>query len=70
MNILNYRGYAASVEFDAEDKILVGRIAGINDVISFHGDNGEEIEAAFIEAVEDYIDSWSTKVEAPKLDST
>lgn len=57
MNLLNHRGFTAAVEFDAEDRILVGRIAGINDVIGFHGRDAEEIEAAFIEAVEDYLET-------------
>ena len=50
-----YKGYSARVEFDGEDEIFVGRIAGINDVVGFHGDTVEDLKAAFHEAVDDYL---------------
>jgi predicted HicB family RNase H-like nuclease len=52
---MKYKGYLAHVEYDQEDKILIGRVVGIRDGINFHGNSGEEIEAAFIEAVDDYL---------------
>ncbi|HEY5723061.1 MAG TPA: hypothetical protein VIT45_12135 [Allosphingosinicella sp.] len=33
MNLLNHKGYTAIVEFDADDLLLVGRIAGINETV-------------------------------------
>jgi predicted HicB family RNase H-like nuclease len=50
-----YKGYSARVEFDDEDEIFVGRIAGINDVVGFHADTVEDLKAAFHEAVDDYL---------------
>jgi predicted HicB family RNase H-like nuclease len=32
-----YKGYVASMIFDAEDKVIVGRVLDIDDIISFHG---------------------------------
>lgn len=55
MNIMTYKGLTARVEFDAQDEILVGRIAGINDVVGFHAEDAKGIVAAFHEAVDDYI---------------
>ncbi|MFK5926957.1 MAG: type II toxin-antitoxin system HicB family antitoxin [Desulfuromusa sp.] len=56
MNTLNkYKGYISSVEFDSEDRIFVGRIIGIRDIISFHGTSVDELEAAFNESVDDYL---------------
>jgi len=52
---MTYKGYAARCEFDSEDKIFFGRLAGINDVIGFHADNVEDLILAFHEAVDDYI---------------
>ena len=52
---MNHKGYFAHVEYDQEDKILIGRIVGIRDGINFHGNNGEEVETAFVEAVDDYL---------------
>lgn len=55
MNTMSHRGYAARVEFDAEDRIFVGHIAGIRDIVGFHGASVDELEAAFHEAVNDYL---------------
>jgi predicted HicB family RNase H-like nuclease len=56
MNTLSHKNFHARVEFDAEDGLFVGRIAGINDVVGFHGESVEELTSAFREAVEDYIE--------------
>ena len=37
MNTMHYNGYDARVEFDADDRIFVGHIAGIRDIVGFHG---------------------------------
>lgn len=55
MNTMRYNGYAARVEFDAEDHIFTGRLAGINDIVTFHGASVAELEQAFHESVEGYI---------------
>jgi len=51
----NYRGYAAAIQFHAEDELFTGRIAGISDMIGFHADTIPGIKAAFQEAVDDYL---------------
>lgn len=55
MNTMTYNGYSARVEFDAEDRLFVGHIAGIRDIVGFHGESVAELEAAFHEAVDDYL---------------
>lgn len=52
---MTYQGYAARIEFDAEDEIFFGRIAGIEDVIGFHADTVDDLKAAFRQAVDDYL---------------
>lgn len=52
-----YKGYAARVEFDAEDEIFTGRIAGIRDMVGFHADNVADLKEAFHEAVDDYLET-------------
>lgn len=54
-NSMGYKGYVASMAFDAEDKIIVGRVLEIDDIISFHGESVAEFEANFHAAVDDYI---------------
>ena len=54
-NVMNYNGYSARIEFDSEDEIFFGKIAGINDVIGFHSDSVAGLKEAFREAVDDYL---------------
>jgi predicted HicB family RNase H-like nuclease len=56
-NVLEYKGYAAKVEFEAEDECFFGHLAGINDIIGFHGSTVEELKNAFHESVDDYIET-------------
>jgi predicted HicB family RNase H-like nuclease len=65
MNVMNHKGYMARIEFDAEDGLFVGRIAGINDIVGFHGSSVEELKAAFREAVDDYIETCRTVGKSP-----
>jgi predicted HicB family RNase H-like nuclease len=55
MNAMKYKGYAARIEFDADDRIFVGHLAGIRDIVGFHGSSVAELEIAFHEAVDDYL---------------
>ncbi|BCH20490.1 type II toxin-antitoxin system HicB family antitoxin [Mesorhizobium sp. L-8-3] len=52
-----YKGYAARTEFDAEDEIFIGRIAGIHDFVGFHADNVADLITAFHEAVNDCVET-------------
>ena len=51
MNNITYRGYTAQMNFDTEDKILVGRVVDIDGIITFHGTAVAEFESAFKTAV-------------------
>ena len=53
-SVLKHGLYTARVEYSAEDRVLFGKIEDITDLISFEGRTVEEIETAFVEAVEDY----------------
>lgn len=52
---MQYRGYVASMIFDAEDKIIVGRVLDVDDIITFHGESVDEFESNFHAVVDDYI---------------
>ena len=54
-NTMQYRGYTATMRFDAEDKIIVGRVLDIDDIVTFHGASVAEFEAHFHTVVDDYI---------------
>lgn len=55
MSDMNYKGYSARVEYDAEDKLFVGHLSGIRDIIGFHGKTVAQLERAFKQAVDDYL---------------
>ncbi|EUB95346.1 hypothetical protein PMI07_003124 [Rhizobium sp. CF080] len=55
MNLREYKGHSAVIEFDAEDEIFVGHVAGITNIVGFHADTLIEAETAFREAVDDYL---------------
>lgn len=54
-NSLAYQGYAARVEYSSEDQCFIGHLAGVKDVIGFHGESVTELKSAFEDAVDDYL---------------
>jgi predicted HicB family RNase H-like nuclease len=55
INSIIYKDYTASMVFDTEDKIIVGRVLDIDDIISFHGETIPEFESNFHAAIDDYL---------------
>lgn len=51
----SYKGYAATIWFDADDRAFHGMVEGLRDVIHFSGVSVDELEAAFHGSVEDYL---------------
>lgn len=66
MNSMNYKGYAARIEYSDEDGCFIGHVAGIRDVVGFHGDSVAELRAAFEEAVDDYLETCEKLNRAPQ----
>ncbi|MDR2695776.1 MAG: type II toxin-antitoxin system HicB family antitoxin [Deltaproteobacteria bacterium] len=64
-NTMQYKGYSAIVRYSAEDACLVGHIAGISDIVGFHGDSVEEVRKVFEESVDFYLDSCAKMGHAP-----
>ena len=57
MNTMIYKGYAARIDYSDDDGCFIGHIAGIQDVVGFHGESVAELRAAFEEAVDDYLET-------------
>lgn len=55
-NYFEYKGYIGTIEVSVEDRVLFGTINGINDLVTFEAPEFNELEVAFHEAVEDYLD--------------
>ncbi len=63
---LTNRGYAARIEFSVEDDSFVCHIAGIKDVVGFHGETVTELKTAFEETVNDYLDACERLGKSPQ----
>jgi predicted HicB family RNase H-like nuclease len=61
-----YKGYATKVEYSEPDGCLIGRIIGIKDIVTFHGESVPEFRRAFEEAVDDYLDFCAQAGQAPQ----
>jgi predicted HicB family RNase H-like nuclease len=66
MKTMQYKNYAARIEYSDEDKCFIGHIAGIRDIVGFHGENVHELYAAFEEAVDDYLEACEKKNISPQ----
>lgn len=66
MSTMTYKGYAARIDYSDEDGCFVGHIAGIKDIVGFHGESVKELRAAFEEAVDDYLAACKRSGRAPQ----
>ena len=56
-DILEYKGYYASLNFSSEDEVFYGKLFGIDDLVTFEGASVKELKKAFHEAVNDYLET-------------
>ncbi len=66
INAMFYKGYTTNMAFDAEDKVIVGRILDVDDIISFHGESVAEFESNFHAAIEGYLAASKELGSAPE----
>jgi predicted HicB family RNase H-like nuclease len=55
-NILKYKDFTGSVLYNPEDRVFHGKIEFVTDLVTFEGTSVDELEAAFAEAVDDYLE--------------
>ena len=63
--MLKYKGYAGLVEYDDEAGIFHGEVIDLKDVITFQGQSVEELERAFRESIDDYLEFCQERGEEP-----
>lgn len=66
MSTMTWKGYTARIEYDDDDGIFTGRIAGIRDRVGFHADTVAELRAAFRDSVEDYLETCTRTGKTPQ----
>jgi len=63
--MLNYKGYVGHAEFDDEAGLFHGEVVDLRDVVTFQGRSVEELEQAFRDSVDDYLEFCSQRGEEP-----
>ena len=63
---MKYKGYQGAVTFDEDTKIFHGEVVGSKDVITFQGKSVDELEQAFKDSVDDYLEFCAKKGRAPR----
>ena len=64
--MMEYKGYIGKVEIDDEAGILYGEVINVRDVITFEGTSVEEVQQAFHESVDDYLEFCAQRGESPE----
>lgn len=65
-NQLKHQGYIGSIEASLEDNCLFGKVLFIKALVSYEGKTVAELDAAFREAVDDYLATCQTLRQAPE----
>lgn len=54
-NMLKYKGYYGSIDYDENDLIFYGKLEFIRALVNYEGESAKEIKTAFEQAVDDYL---------------
>ena len=63
---IRYRNYTARIDYDAHDRIFVGRVLGMSEQLIFHGASVEELHADFEFAVDHYLSECEKEGRSPE----
>jgi len=63
--MLDYKGFNGKVEFDEEAGIFHGEVVDLRDVITFQGKSVDELEKAFKDSIDDYMEFCAERGEEP-----
>ena len=63
---MNYKGYHGQVNYDEEAKLFHGEVVGLRDVITFQGTSVDELEQAFKDSIDEYLDFCKELQRAPE----
>jgi len=64
--MMNYKGYYGHVVYDDEAKIFHGEVINTRTVITFQGKTVDEIEQAFRDSINDYLDWCKERKKEPE----
>jgi predicted HicB family RNase H-like nuclease len=64
--MMKYKGYVGKVEYDSDAKLFHGEVIGLKDVITFQGKTVNELEKAFKDSINDYLEWCEERDEEPE----
>jgi len=65
--MMEYNGYIGQVKYDEEAEIFHGEVVNTCDVITFQGKSVLEIEQAFQDSVQDYLEYCAKLGQQPQV---
>lgn len=65
-NLMKYREYLGSVNYNDEDEIFYGKVEYIRSLISYEGHDVASLRASFHEAIDDYLELCQHQGIAPE----
>ncbi len=63
---VEYKGYVGTVEFSASDALFYGKVMGIRALISYEGQNAEDLIEDFRNAARDYLELCKEEGKEPE----
>jgi predicted HicB family RNase H-like nuclease len=63
--MLRYKGYSGHAEYDDVTRVFHGEVLETRDVITFQGTTVEEVEQAFRDSIDDYLEFCEQRGEEP-----
>lgn len=64
--MMKYKGYFGKVTYDADAKIFHGEVIELKDIITFQGKSVQELEQAFYDSINDYLEWCKKRNETPE----
>jgi predicted HicB family RNase H-like nuclease len=64
--MMEYKGYIGRVEFDDDANVFHGEVINLRDVVTFQGETVRELQAAFRDSVDDYLEFCAERGECPE----
>lgn len=65
-NMMEYKGYFGSVNYDDEERIFYGKVEYIRSLISYEENSVESLRNSFYEAADDYLNLVKEKISNQK----
>lgn len=64
-DVLKYKDFIGTVHYSTDDDVFFGKLEGIDDLITFEGNDVDQLKKSFQEAVEDYLEICESLGKAP-----